>query len=128
MPEKIPEELLQRLDALAAKLGATGSMLWEAMVRWTVGNAITNAFIALVFLLVPLAMLIVTYRWHPTAPEGSMCESCKDDIPMCESCARLIAFWIGIALAGLICAIGIGTSLPALLSPEGQAIRDLMGR
>ena len=114
------EEILQRLDAFAEKLGVAAPQLWEILLRQVQIEAITN----LVALVVLTAILISSYyavRWGLK----------KDAEPSYYGEAGAHAVVIG-GIVGIISLVAIPFvatyAMLYFLNPEFYAFQSLLGK
>ena len=106
----VPAEILQRIDALAAKVGATAGHLWPALVRYEYADSCATlcACATVCLLAVIAASVIVRYAL----------KNDNEDI-LAMTLLPLVVF----ATACLI-----GTSqIASIVSPEAAALRSLLG-
>lgn len=101
------QELLDRLDALAATLGVTISHLWGVLCR----QAYVDFFVALGFLVFALVVMIGAMVW------AARSEGDQNDIAVGVGVAALIG--AGIALMGVAYTIG------GALNPEYFAFQEV---
>lgn len=149
-------QLLERLDALATKLGTTAEYLWRVSVQRELAFGVTGALATL--LLAVVGLVLVTRqvsKAHAAAdarqaarftrdalraerekdaygsPNYHRCSNLLDDLHDLNRepwpdlrCALAAAGW-ALCLAGFIVLV---TTLPTLISPEGSALKTLLGK
>lgn len=105
------EELLKRLDLLAAKMGTTGSHLWEVLIREARINGVMNLFWAMASI---VAICLFVFRVAPKliAWDDSFDRAGGLMVLGCLISCALAAF----AIVCLICAPG------ELVNPEFWAL------
>ena len=129
---QLPKEVLDRVDALAAKVGTTVERLWPALVRWELGQAWAAVG---VWLLLVTATIVLACRAgrqhareaaayqkaHEHSTYDSMDWSPRVVIPLVASCVIGLITLLA-TLANAVPVIG------TLVSPEAAALRALLGR
>ena len=109
-------EILKRLDALAEKVGATGANLWEASVRYQLGcawGAIISAFIAVLVLAGYVRWIMASEHRRDELADGHI----GYGFPLLMLC-----------ILTLVATIAAVASIPSLISPEGAALKSLLGK
>ena len=104
------DEILQRLDALAAQLGVAGEYLWEVLVYQAKLSGVTN------LILTPFMVMAAYVGWR-LAKFGT-----EDD-----------DFFMLMPLGGIVCIIGVvmapillTTGIKELLNPEYYALQKIL--
>ena len=114
------EEILKRIDALAAKLGTTGEHIWGVLIRQTQVEIVSSIILAIVL----VAHAIVLFKlavWLYGKAEG-------------QSSYNYEGWYVLMALSGcvsvILALVAIGTlaGLPTLvLNPEYWALQQVLG-
>lgn len=112
------QEVLSRLDALAAKLGVAASHLWAVLVRQAyVEAAGTALFVAMIVALTYVAVRVFRYgrakEWYSGFDNESAC------IGTAVACLGLGVCWV-IALVQIVC------SAQNILNPEYFALSKIL--
>lgn len=137
MQQELTQEILQRLDALAAKLGTTVEYLWPALVKEQVAQGVVQMLIAIP----PLAAALAC-RWiYPRAlakanKDMQEYEEKQAGMPrhlsfLNDSPDRfypytiLIVGWLFAATAIIMFVAGAYDGIPKIVAPEAAALRGL---
>lgn len=106
--ENIPEEIITRLDTLAAKLGVAIEHLWPAIVQHTQLNGLSNILIG---------MVVATSAWIACRFLGKRADDAdfKFGVQVVTCIIIIIAF-----------ATGLNGGLDDLLAPEGASVKMLL--
>jgi cytochrome bd-type quinol oxidase subunit 1 len=121
MGEKITEEVLKRIDALAAKLGVVAEHLWEVLVRQAAIDGYVHLAWAAVLFVISTVLVTVSYRLYKRAMQND-----TNDGPGYGFCA--VMFF----LLGLLCFLGgsvgnVMNAISELANPEFAALKLLIG-
>lgn len=106
----VPAEVLQRIDALAAKVGATAEHLWPALVKYEFWSSVGD-------LLVLPAPAIAAYVFYRIS-KASKCEVSR--IPIGLVSVVMVVFF-------LACLSYAPSEIATLASPEAAALKSLLG-
>lgn len=106
----VPAEVLQRIDALAAKVGATAEHLWPALVKYEFWESFGDLFVVPV----PAAVAYFLFRLSRAS------KNCDTKVPLgiAASVMMLISF-------GCLCLVP--STIATLASPEAAALKSLLG-
>lgn len=112
------QELLKRLDAVAAKLGTTTEYLWKVLVRQGYVEGITDVLSGVTCLVMTIVLYRFTVKWTKMKPgEHEWTEG------------QSACVWLGTIL-GLAFAVATSACLTAgikeLLNPEYFALREIL--
>lgn len=114
------EEILKRLDALAAKLGTTSTYLWSVMVKQAIVTGYVDLGVAIIFVLVGAAAGLML---------GLFIRFAKSDKYKYDEWPLGCSILAGVVL--LLCiGIAIGFSYSAALelaNPQGWALQTILG-
>jgi hypothetical protein len=100
------QEIANVLDELAARFGATGAHLWEALVRYELAVAMTAASVTLILTIVFFVLL----RWARPRFDDEL--------------VVLVVSSVGIAL--MISFIVTLYHIPTMIAPEAAVLRGLL--
>lgn len=106
--ENIPEEIITRLDTLAAKLGVAIEHLWPAIVQHTQLNGLSKILIGLI---VAGGVWIACWFLGKRANDADF----KFGMQVATGIAIIVAL-----------AIGFGNGLGDMLAPEGASVKMLL--
>jgi len=106
------KQVAEVLDALALRFGATGSMLWAALIK----QAYIDAIQSLIMLLVSISIMVLTYK---NSERLGIWSNENDGEPVLFALAALNIICIAIAFICL-------TSLPNVLNPEYFALKLIL--
>lgn len=126
----VPAEVLQRIDALAAKVGATAEHLWPALVKYEFWSA-ANEFFVSAFFAVATLVLLVAHRRSIASDVAAMKERYEHatfDMDEC-SVGSLVTF-VATLLSGVAFVVASCDALggcAAIFSPEAAALKSLLG-
>ncbi len=109
-------EILKRLDALAEKLGATGAHLWDAAVRYQVGCA----WGAIIGAVVSVAVLSGYVRWIMASKDRRY--------EVADGHVGYGMVLLTLAIAAFIACVNAVCVVPTFISPEGAALKSLLGK
>lgn len=126
----VPAEVLQRIDALAAKVGATAEHLWPALVRYEFWSAASEFFVSAFFAVAAL-VLVVAHRRSIASDVADMKKRSEHatfdmDEWSVHSVVTMVAMVIS-AVGLVISAVSALGGCAALFSPEAQALKSLLG-
>ena len=114
MDEKLQEELLTRLDLLAAKLGVTSEHLWGVLIKQARIEVIESI---LTLIVVVMGILVCVYFWRKILQLGGSVGS-----------VLLNAFFTSLLLILSIGAVIDIMNIPTLLfNPEYWALQKVLG-
>ena len=127
----VPAEVLQRIDALAVKVGVTAEHLWPELVRYEYWSAVYQ-FFAPALLLVMAASALIAFRRYFSKDVAEFnrkekCRSFDSDVWSVLSVICLAAFMI-LSIGFLVSTSTAATSCAAIFSPEAAALRSLLGK
>ena len=128
---QLPKEVLDRVDALAAKVGTTIERLWPALVRWELGQA--WAAIGVWLLLVTLTATLLRYATKQHAIEAAAYQKAHDstfDLMNCSARVVIpfVAGGIGFFSSIIVTLANAAPVIGTLVSPEAAALRALLGK
>ena len=110
----LSEEVLSKLDALAAKIGVTVEQVWLWVVKQQYVDAIYYSITASIFIIITTTMMILTKKYWEKIEKESL-EGFFVGVNIVVSIITIIT--ISIAL----------TAIPNVFNPEYWALKDLMG-
>lgn len=112
MQVEMQQEVLTRLDALAAKLGVAAGQMWDILVRqsWLVSGIMQTAVGAafVIMAIVGLYFMGTTDDWQEPKP---------------RSVSGVVLAFFGFLFAAILLSQGI----PHLINPEYYALKDILG-
>lgn len=128
MIQGIPQELLDRLDALAAKFGTTVEYLWPELVRYTWARALAPISCAVLFILAApfmnhLGVVYLKEREQLEAKRRLTGFSEHEDTWEGAGWFMLVMGWGMVAVAAVMLCVNV----PTLLAPAGATLNSLLG-
>lgn len=113
------EQVLERVDALAAKLGVVGEHLWDVLVR----QVYVDAALATFWVLAVCGVLAWTVRGF----RNHRAKSGERDLIMDDGAMGWVLGLVLLAiLAPIVLGYGIETIVTALTNPEYAALRKVL--
>lgn len=109
----IPQEILSRLDALAAKLGTTVEQAWPMYVGFVQTEAIINGGLGLLFLVLWTLVLLFGLRQYDATVQDS-------------ETVLVTAGGLGIFIV-IPCLFAITAYLPRAINPAGYVVGQVAG-
>lgn len=117
LEERMNEQILQRIDALAAKLGTTAQYLWGVLIRQARIEVIENIICIAVFVAFGYAMFRVCAKY------AHAWEDC-DNFP--EAMASVFS-GIAVVICMIVVAVAFCSIWTPLLNPEFWALKQVLG-
>jgi len=113
----LTQEILTRVDALAAKLGVTVEYLWPHLVRYEQVLGASVVLAAMFF----LGVTAVFVRWFRSVEAASDSNYITD-----EGTSLMIAGVISAIASAILVILAFTIGLPGIFAPEAVAFRGLL--
>ena len=126
----VPAEVLQRIDALAAKVGATAEHLWPALVKYEFWSAANEFFVSAFFAVTTLVLLIAHRRSIASDVADMRKRSEHATFDMDEWSVHSVVTMAAMVISAIGLVISAASALggcAALFSPEAAALKSLLG-
>ena len=116
--DKAVDGILQRIDALSAKIGPTAAHVWDVYVQQARVEAIRDTVFVVILLIVSSLLAYLSYRLS----RHGIKRDCYDDWPFITGTFAVIGS-IGALIAALVISYG---AIGELLNPQYCAFQHLM--
>jgi hypothetical protein len=116
--DKAVDGILQRIDALSAKIGTTAAHVWDVYVQQARVEAIRDTVFVVILLIVSSLLAYLSYRLS----RHGIKRDCYDDWPFITGTFAVIGS-IGALIAALVISYG---AIGELLNPQYWAFQHLM--
>jgi len=116
--DKAVDGILQRIDALAAKIGTTAQHIWDVYVAQARVEAIRDTVFVVILLIVSSLLAYLSYRLF----RHGIKRDCYDDWPFITGAFSVIGS-AGALIAALVISYG---AIGELLNPQYWAFQHLM--
>ena len=115
--DKAVDGILQRIDALSAKIGTTAAHVWDVYVQQARVEAIRDTVFVVILLIVSSLLAYLSYRLS----RHGIKRDCYDDWPFITGTFAVIGS-IGALIAALVISYG---AIGELLNPQYWAFQQL---